>query len=62
MPIKSVLNRYGAMAACMSGSGPTVFGIFDDESKAESAAESLKSFINQVYVTRPVPHGLERIK
>ncbi len=62
VPIKSVFNRYGALAACMSGSGPTVFGIFDDESKAESAAESLKSFVNQVYVTKPVSHGLERIK
>ena len=61
VPIKSVLNRYGALAACMSGSGPTVFGIFDDESKAECAAESLQSFINQVYLVKPVKSGLEKI-
>lgn len=61
VPIKSVLNRCGALAACMSGSGPTVFGIFDDESKAECAAESLRSFINQVYVVNPVAKGLEKI-
>lgn len=61
VPIKSVLNRCGAIAACMSGSGPTVFGIFDDESKAECAAESLRSFIKQVYVVNPVAKGLEKI-
>lgn len=61
VPIKSILNRSGALAACMSGSGPTVFGIFDDESKAECAAESLKSFINSVYVVKPVNKGLEKI-
>lgn len=61
VPIKSVLNRYGALAACMSGSGPTVFGIFDDESKAECAVESLRSFINQVYLVKPVNSGLEKI-
>ena len=61
VPIKSVLNRYGALAACMSGSGPTVYGIFDDESKAECAAESLKSIVKQVYVTKPVKSGLEKI-
>ena len=61
VPIKSVLNRYGALAACMSGSGPTGFGIFDDESKAECAVESLRSFINQVYLVKPVKSGLEKI-
>ena len=61
VPIKSVLNRYGALAACMSGSGPTVFGIFDDESKAECAVKSLRSFINQVYLVKPVKSGLEKI-
>ena len=61
VPIKSVLNRYGALAACMSGSGPTVFGIFDDESKAECAVESLRSFISQVYLVKPVKSGLKKI-
>lgn len=61
VPIKSVLNRSGALAACMSGSGPTVFGIFDDESKAECAAQSLQSFINEVHVVKPVKSGLEKI-
>lgn len=61
VPIKSVMNRYGALAACMSGSGPTVYGIFDDESKAEAAASALKSVVKNIYVTRPVRSGLKRI-
>lgn len=60
VPIKSVMNRYGAVSACMSGSGPTVYGIFDDESKALAAAESLKSVVKNIYITRPVNRGLTR--
>lgn len=56
--IKSTLNRHGALAACMSGSGPTVYGIFDDESKAESAADALKSIVKSIYITKPVKSGL----
>ncbi len=60
VPIKSVMNRCGAIAACMSGSGPTVYGIFDDESKAEAAAEALKSVVKNIFITRPASHGLLR--
>lgn len=62
VPIKSVLNRYGALAACMSGSGPTVYGIFDDESKAQSASEALRSVVKNIHVTKPVKSGLERVE
>lgn len=61
VPIKSVMNRYGALAACMSGSGPTVYGIFDDESKAVAAAESLRSVVKNIFITRPATSGLTRI-
>ncbi len=60
VPIKSTLNRHGALTACMSGSGPTVYGIFDDESKAESAASALKSLVKEIYITKPVKSGLIR--
>jgi 4-diphosphocytidyl-2-C-methyl-D-erythritol kinase len=60
VPIKSTLNRHGALAACMSGSGPTVYGIFDDESKAQSAASALKSLVKNIYITKPVKSGLVR--
>ncbi len=60
VPIKSTLNRHGALTACMSGSGPTVYGIFDDESKAESAASALKSLVKEIYITKPTESGLIR--
>lgn len=61
VPIKSVLNKYGALTACMSGSGPTVYGIFDDESKAQAAAEALCSVVKNVFITKPRTCGLEKI-
>ncbi|MBP7401389.1 MAG: 4-(cytidine 5'-diphospho)-2-C-methyl-D-erythritol kinase [Clostridia bacterium] len=39
--IKRQLTEAGAGFAAMSGSGPTVFGLFDDEAKRDRAAESL---------------------
>lgn len=61
VPIKSVLNRYGALSACMSGSGPTVYGIFDDESKASAAAEALESIVRNIHIVHPVKSGLTRV-
>ena len=40
--IKDVMKEQGALNAMMSGSGPTVFGIFDDKEKMEKAAEVLR--------------------
>lgn len=61
VPIKSVMNRCGALCACMSGSGPTVYGIFDDESKARSAADALQAVVRNVFVTSPVAGGPEQL-
>lgn len=53
--IKGMMKEYGALAAMMSGSGPTVFGIFDSEEKIRQAKEKLKEsgIARQVYITRP---------
>ena len=40
--IKQVMLDNGALNSIMSGSGPTVFGIFDDREKMEAAAEVLR--------------------
>ena len=40
--IKAQMMKNGAVNAMMSGSGPTVFGIFDDPDKAEFARDQLK--------------------
>ena len=41
--IKRSLLDLGAIAASMTGSGPTVFGLFRDEENARQAADALKA-------------------
>lgn len=54
--VKNHLMKQGAMGALMSGSGPTIFAIFEDKKTADNAMESLRSIedIKQAYVVRPV--------
>ncbi len=40
--IKSIMLDCGAIGTLMSGSGPTVYGIFSDENNAKCASEKLK--------------------
>lgn len=51
--IKNVMKEEGALNAMMSGSGPTVFGIFDNKHLARKAAEKIRNMelAKQVYVT-----------
>ena len=51
--IKDVMKQAGAENALMSGSGPTVFGIFVKEEDAKAAAEIIKEkeLAMQVFVT-----------
>lgn len=51
--IKNRMKELGAAQAMMSGSGPTVFGIFTDEAKAYEAYEQIKSeqLAKQIFVT-----------
>lgn len=53
--IKEKMMDKKALTALMSGSGPTVFGIFDDQNKAETAYRYFKSscYGKQVVLTRP---------
>lgn len=51
--IKKAMLEQGALGALMSGSGPTVFGLFDSRSQAKIAARKIKSrnLTRQAYVT-----------
>lgn len=49
-----IFQKEGAISAMMSGSGPTVFGIFDREEKAKNAVEALKKLTKEVFLTKPV--------
>lgn len=52
--IKQTMIRHGAMGAMMSGSGPTVFGIFEKEEKAQEVCRLLKKerAARQIYLVR----------
>ena len=53
--IKEQMKTLGAVNAMMSGSGPTVFGIFDNEEKAQEACQKLREsgLCQQVFLTVP---------
>lgn len=53
--IKDKMMELGALTSLMSGSGPTVFGIFSDHELAEKAFRCFKEaeFGKQIYLTKP---------
>nr|WP_297938647.1 4-(cytidine 5'-diphospho)-2-C-methyl-D-erythritol kinase [uncultured Lachnoclostridium sp.] len=54
--IKKLMIQNGAISSLMSGSGPTVFGIYDDEEKINQAATFFKTNYPsyRTYVTKPI--------
>lgn len=55
--IKQLMREYGALGTCMSGSGPTIFGIFTDNDSALSAVEPLRKYAKDICVCKPVSRG-----
>lgn len=57
--IKEEMMAQGAIGAMMSGSGPTVFGLFESKEQAKAAYEKLRrgSMAKQVYLTRIFNNG-----
>ena len=53
-PIRSRLRELGAAAACMSGSGSAVFGLFRDEETAAAACEAMKAEFPNVWLAKSV--------
>ena len=51
--IKEKMINFGADAAQMSGTGPTVFGIATKQSRAQHIYNSLRGFCKEVYLVRP---------
>lgn len=52
--IKSEMTKMGALGAMMSGSGPTVFGFFDDMLRAQHCYDKFKEKYNEVFITRTI--------
>lgn len=50
--IKREMLQLGALGSLMSGSGSTVFGIYEDMLKAQRAYDYFKNIYNDVFITR----------
>ena len=53
--LKEVMNTAGALVSLMSGSGPSVFGIFEDKEKASKAMPEIREsrLARQLFLTEP---------
>ncbi len=60
--LKECMAEGGAQAALMSGSGPTVFGIFEEKEKADKVGWDIRAggLAKQVYTVKPL-NVVERI-
>ena len=54
LDIKNVLIQCGALGASMSGTGPTVFGLFEDLERAREAYLQLQEYGRETFLTRTV--------
>lgn len=52
--IKKEMIRLDARGTVMSGSGPSVFGIFDDMLVAQRAFEFFREYYSEVFITRTI--------
>ena len=50
--IQNTLIQHGALGASMSGTGPTVFGLFDRAEAAQSARDALAESYSETFLTR----------
>lgn len=57
--IKDIMRKAGAKACCMSGSGPSVFGIFSDKGSAEKCLSELKKTYEESYLCSSTQLGCE---
>ncbi|SDN57170.1 4-diphosphocytidyl-2-C-methyl-D-erythritol kinase [Fictibacillus solisalsi] len=60
--IKDQMHRLGADGVLMSGSGPTVFGLFQHESRVNRVYNGLRGFCTEVYAVRLLGEGQEDFK
>ncbi len=51
---RECLRRAGALGTVMSGSGPSVFGVFHDEAIANQAVRKLRAIFLNTFLTKPV--------
>lgn len=57
--IEDIMIKNKALGSMMSGSGPTVFGLFDNKDCAIKAKKDLQAKYNQVYLVKSSNKGVE---
>ena len=60
--IKSIMRNHNALGVCMSGSGPTVFGIFESKEDANNALNEIEPLVKNIAVTIPVSKGCKIVE
>ena len=55
--IKEKMIRLGALNSLMSGSGPTIYGLFEDEKTAKNAYSELKKSYKEVFIATTYNKG-----
>lgn len=58
--LKNSLLEFGAPGALLSGTGSSVFGIFDDDRKMKNAMQKLSN-LARVFPVKPINRGIEMI-
>lgn len=52
--IKSEMVNQGALGSMMSGSGPTIFGFFEDMMRAQMCYDKMKTWYKDVFISRTI--------
>ncbi len=60
--IKAVMRKHGALGSCMSGSGPSIFGIFEKREQAAAAAAELEKDFEETFLCKPTYYGCKIIE
>lgn len=59
--LKEKMLELGAAFSLMSGSGPSVYGVFEDEKMALRCFSEVKKLYPQTFLCRPIDHGVKII-
>jgi 4-diphosphocytidyl-2-C-methyl-D-erythritol kinase len=57
--IKEFIMSMQALNVCMSGSGPCVYGIFDNKIMAKKCLEKIKAEYSESFLCKPVNYGVK---
>jgi len=52
--LKRTLLHHGALGASMTGTGPTVFGLFEAEPEAQAAGDAVRAICKNTFVTQTI--------